>query len=140
MIYIWLAVIIIAVVVEAASSQLLSIWFAAGGLVALIASVFHAPVWLQIVLCLVVTMVTLLLTRPLYKKMMGFKKEDTNAGRYVGQEGLVTETIDNIAARGQVHVLGSVWTARSSDGSVIEKDTLVHVDAIEGVKLIVSKK
>jgi membrane protein implicated in regulation of membrane protease activity len=140
MIYIWLAVIIIAVAIEAATPQLLSIWFAAGGLVALISAALGAPLWLQIALCLVVTLTTLLLTRPMVKRMTHFKREDTNAGRYIGREGVVLETIDNLAARGQVNVMGSVWTARSSDGSVIEKDALVLVDAIEGVKLMVSKK
>ena len=140
MIYIWLVVIILAVIVEASSPQLLSIWFAAGGLAALIAAAFKADLWLQITLFIVVTLAALLLTRPLAKKLTSFKREDTNAGRYIGKEAIVTETIDNVAAKGQVNALGSVWTARSQDGSVIEKDSLVIVNSIEGVKLIVSKK
>ena len=68
---------------------------------------------------------------------MTFKKEDTNAGRYLGKIGIVTSEINNIAAVGQVKVLGNVWSARSSDGSIIPAGASVLVLRIEGVKLIV---
>ena len=101
MTYVWLALIIVAVAVEACTAQLLSIWFVAGGLAALIAALCHAELWLQIVLFVAVTALALLATRPLVKKMLRFQKTDTNADRYVGKEGIVTAAIDNIAGTGQ---------------------------------------
>lgn len=71
------------------------------------------------------------------KKAMSFQKEDTNAGRIVGQKGIVTEAVENDQGKGQVNVSGSIWTARSMDQTVIPKGASVLVDAIEGVKLIV---
>ena len=56
----------------------------------------------------------------------------------VGQPALVTETIDNLAEKGQAKIRGNLWTARSADGSVIEEGKTVTVVRIEGVKLIVS--
>ena len=50
------------------------------------------------------------------------------------------EEIDNLSSKGQVKTLGQVWTARSSDASIIAKDTVVIVRKIDGVKLIVSNK
>ena len=68
---------------------------------------------------------------------MNFKKEDTNAGRYIGKDGIVIAQINNTLGEGQVNVLGSVWTARSENGSIIKVGENVQIKAIEGVKVIV---
>lgn len=70
--------------------------------------------------------------------MTRFHKAETNADRYIGKTGVVTEEIDNTAGRGLVKVLGSIWTARSEDGAVIAAGENVLVKRIEGVKVIVS--
>ena len=137
-IMIWVAVIILAVVVEAASPQLISLWFAGGGLVGLIAAVFGAPLWLQVILAASVTLVLLLATRPFVRRFLADKETHTNADRVVGREAVVTEAIDNVLAKGRVTVLGGDWTARSLDGVAIPTGTKVKVERIEGVKLIVS--
>lgn len=136
--YFWLAVIIVAAVVEGSTAQLVSIWFVAGGVGALIANLCGAELWTQTVVFVVVTAVTLVSTRPLVKKLMNFKKEETNADRYIGKDGIVIAEINNTLGVGQVNVLGSVWTARSEDGSVIKIGEHVLIKAIEGVKLIVT--
>ena len=133
--YVWLAVIVVMAIVEAGTSQLVSFWFVVGGIVALLVSVFVPTIWIQLLVFLVVTGVTLVATRPLVKKMMQFKKEDTNAGRFIGKEGFVIVNIDNEAGTGQVNVGGSIWSAKSVDGSVITKGRSVKVEEIEGVKL-----
>ena len=138
--YLWLAVIIAAIIVKAVTSQLVSIWFVGGGIAALIASIFDAPFWLQLTSFVVITGILLVATRPMVNKMLAFKKESTNADRYVGKEGIVIEQIDNTAAQGQVKVLGNIWTARSADGSVIPVGANVTVLRIEGVKLLVELK
>ena len=120
----WLVVIVIAVVVEACTVQLVSVWMAIGGVVQ--TAVFAG-----------VTALALLISRPMVKKVMHFQKVDTNAGRYIGKTGIVTARIDNTEGIGQVTVLGSVWTARSADGSVLPEGENVVIKAIEGVKLIV---
>lgn len=133
----WLAALIVFAIAEAATVQLVSIWFACGSLAALIAAAFHAQFWLQIVLFLVVSAVTLVLTRPIIKKSMAKTYRPTNADRVIGKPCYVTEKIDNIAAEGAVTVGGKTWTARSKTGEVLEEGTLVRPVAIEGVKLIV---
>lgn len=138
--YIWLAVIIFSIIIEAVTAQLVSIWFVAGGLAALIAGMCGAAIWLQILLFLAVTAIALLATRPLVKRMMHFKQTETNADRYIGKEGVVTVPIDNTQGTGQVTVLGSQWTARSADGAPIPVGADVIVNRIEGVKVLVSLK
>lgn len=133
----WLAALIVFAIAEAATVQLVSIWFACGSLAALIAAAFHAELWLQIVLFLVVSAVTLILTRPILKKSMAKTYRPTNADRVIGKPCYVTEEIDNLAGKGAVTVAGKTWTARSKTGEVLEEGALVTPLAIEGVKLIV---
>lgn len=134
----WTAVIIIAIALEAATAQLVSIWFAGGGLAGLIAHFLHAPFWLQVIAAAVATLILLLATRPLVWRFLRGKETRTNADRVVGRTAVVTEPIDNVLAKGRVSVLGSDWTARSLDGGAIPAGAQVRVERIEGVKLIVS--
>lgn len=135
--YIWLAIIVIAAVIEGTTAQLVSIWFVVGGVGALIADLCGAEIWLQSLIFIVVTGLTLIFTRPIVKKLMNFKKEDTNSGRYIGKEGLVITEINNTLGEGQVKVLGNVWAARSADSSIIKIGENVLIQSIQGVKLIV---
>lgn len=137
-ILVWVAVIVLAVIFEAASTQLVSIWFVGGGAAGLIAHFLHAPFWLQVIAAAVVTLVLLLVTRPFVERFLKAKETRTNADRVVGKTAVVTEPIDNVNARGRVSVLGGDWTARSADGLPIAAGMEVTVERIEGVKLIVS--
>lgn len=134
---IWGVLIVLFLIVEGATVSLASIWFAIGSAAALIAALLHAPLWLQIVLFIVVSVAALVLTRPLAKKYINGKTQATNADRVIGADGYVTEAIDNLSSSGAVHIGGKDWTARSADGSPIEKGTLVRAERIDGVKLIV---
>ncbi len=134
----WLIVMVLFLVVEAATVGLVCIWFAVGALAALIAALLGAEIWLQIVLFLVVSAVALYFTRPLAKKYVNAKVEPTNADMVIGKECRVTEAIDNIAGTGAVYVDGKTWTARSESDEVIPEGTLVTAKSIDGVKLIVA--
>ncbi|MBE6967760.1 MAG: NfeD family protein [Oscillospiraceae bacterium] len=138
MLIVWGVLFVAFLVIEGVTAGLTSIWFALGALVAFIAALCHGPIWLQIALFAVVSVVVLYLTRPLVKKYINSRAKPTNADRVIGQIGLVEEDIDNIEAAGAVRIGGKVWTARSADGSPIAKGTLVRAEKIEGVKLIVS--
>ena len=133
----WTAAIILFLVVEAATAGLTCIWFALGSAAALLTAWLRGPIWLQIIWFLVVSIAALLLTRPLAKKFINARKEPTNADRVLGRIGIVTETVDNIAATGAVKVEGQVWTARSADGEIIAMGEQVVALEIRGVKLIV---
>lgn len=137
MIYFWIAVTIVFVIIEVATTQLVTIWFALGSAAALLACTLKAELYIQIIIFAVVSTLALVLTRPLVKKLNKKEFLPTNADRNIGKSATVTETIDNIAGKGSVSVDGTIWTARSSDGSIIEKDTIVTVEKIDGVKLIV---
>ena len=135
---VWTAAIILFGVVEAVTAGLVSIWFVAGALVALVAAFVGAPLWLQIVLFLVVSAVALALTRPLLRKITTAKAEATNADRVLGEVAKVTETIDNENSTGAVYVDGKTWTARSVDDTIIPAGSRVKIENMQGVKLLVT--
>lgn len=137
MLYTWGALIVVFLIVEGVTAGLASIWFALGSLAALIAALLGAPVWLQIVLFVAVSTVTLIFTRPLARKYVNTRTQPTNADRVIGREATVTERIDNLAGKGYVSVDGRLWPARSKSGAPIEAESVTVVRAIEGIKLIV---
>ena len=134
---VWLVLMVLLLILEAATAGLTSIWFALGALAALIASLFGGALWLQLVWFFAVSLLTLWLTRPLALKYLNSRRVATNADRVIGAEAVVTEDIDNVAGSGAVHVDGHEWTARSGSGANIAKGAVVRVERIEGVKLIV---
>ena len=134
---VWVVLMVVFLVVEAATAGLTCIWFAIGSLAALIAALFDAQLWLQIVWFLVISFVTLYFTRPLVKKYVNSRSQPTNADMVIGKEALVTEDIDNVEATGAGSGGGKVWTARPADGGHIKSGAVVSVLRIEGVKLIV---
>lgn len=136
---IWCVILIALLLAELSTANLTTIWFAGGALFAWFASLLKAPLWLQILVFFIVSIVTLILTRPLVKKMMARKVVPTNADRAVGKEAWVTATVDNTRGEGIVNLEGSDWSAISESGEVLAEGTGVVVREIRGVKLVVSK-
>ena len=137
--WIWLGLVILFLIVEAACPiHLVSLWFAAGSLVALAVFYLHGPLWLQITAFLAVSCALLAALWPLTKKYLNPGHTATNVDSVIGSVGLVTAAIDNITATGQVKLGGMEWTARSTSGDPIAAGVMVRVDRIEGVKVFVS--
>ena len=135
----WVVLMVVFLVVEAACPiHLVSIWFAAGSLVAAIVAALGGQLWLQILLFLLVSCGLLAALWPFVKKVLNPKRTATNIDAMIGTEGYVTVAVDNLNAEGKVKLGGMEWTARSADGKKIPAATLVKVDRIEGVKAIVS--
>ena len=136
---IWAVLAVIFLIVEAACPiHLVSIWFVAGSLVALVASVLGWAPWLQVTLFVLVSGALLATLWPLVRKHLNPKVEKTNVDAVIGATGLVTVAIDNLTATGQVKLGSMEWSARSTTGKVIPVGTVVRVDRIEGVKTFVS--
>ena len=134
----WLGLMVLFLLVEANTVSVVSIWFAVGALVALVASLVGAEIWLQAVLFFVVSAGLLAALRPVVRKYFRPKLTKTNVDAVIGSQGYVTAQIDNLSGKGQVKLGAMEWTARSTDGSIISEGTLVKVDRIEGVKAFVT--
>lgn len=134
---VWLILLVVLVTGEAITVGLTFIWFAVGAMGGLLVAVLGGAVWLQVVVFLVLSALTLILVRPAAAKLLTPGISPTNADRVLSQIALVTEEIDNIAEKGQVKLFGQVWTARSENGEVIPAQSRVRILRIEGVKVFV---
>ena len=132
---IWLGLMVAFLIAEASTVTVISLWFAAGSLVAMAMALLGGAIWLQVLTFLVVSAVALTALRPLVRKYLTPKLTATNIDSVIGSVGIVTATIDNVGATGQVKLNGMEWTARSTSGESIPAGSKVRVDKIEGVKV-----
>ena len=137
---IWLGILAALLFIEAIPAGLTTIWFAGGAFIAAIASYAGANLTIQILLFLCVSVILLIFTRPVAMRYFNKETVQTNANSLIGKKAVVIQEIDNLAQTGQVRINDIEWTARSvDDGVKIEKDTIVEIREIQGVKLIVRK-
>ena len=136
--YIWIAVMILAAVFEGITTQLVSVWFVIGALVAAIISFFVPNFAVQFALFVGVSLFMLIITKPFVKKLKQAKSEPTNADRNIGKTAVVIQQINNTTGTGQVKLAGSTWTARTVNGEIVDEGQKVTGQEISGVKLIVS--
>lgn len=134
----WLVLLVLFLAAEAATVTITSLWFAAGALAALVVNLLGGGIWFQVSVFLVTATVLLTALRPLVRRFLTPKVTRTNVDSVIGSSGLVTASIHNVEARGQVKLGAMVWTARSSSGDPIAEGTLVRVDRVEGVKVFVT--
>lgn len=134
----WFLMMVAFLIAESSTVALVSLWFAVGALAALVASLLHAQLWVQVVVFLAVSCALLALLRPLVRKFLNPRIVKTNVDSIIGTVGKVTQTVDNLASAGQVKLGAMEWTARSASGEVIPEGALVRVERIEGVKVFVT--
>ena len=137
MVYVWLGLIVAFIAVEAATVNLVSIWFIGGAVAGLVCAILGGPALLQWTVFIAVSAGLLALLRPVLKKYLRVKPMKTNADRLVGQEALVTEQIDNLRETGAIRINGVLWTAKSADDTQIPIGTRVVIERIEGAKVYV---
>ena len=141
-IYIWLTVLVLCIVIEAITPNLVTIWFIPASFIAFLFAVFHAPSWLQVTAFISSGLILLFTTKPFFERLLhSAPAAKTNIDAIIGKNALVVEEIDNISECGAVKVDGKVWSARNilSDDT-IKVGEIVEVKEIQGVKLMCSKK
>ena len=122
----WLIVAVVLGMIEAATANLVTVWAAIAALAAAVCAAFGAGGYALFAVFVVA------------KQIMLKKAVPTNADRIIGAEGIVTERIEPLENKGQIKVMGQVWSAKSADDKVIEVGTKVTVTALEGVKAVVA--
>lgn len=137
---VWLVITVIFLVAEAATVQLVSIWFACGAVCALLTSLVTGSLVWQIVVFLVVSTLLLIFTKPLSAKLLAKGGAKTNADSLVGQSALLIEEVDNDSAKGALKLGGTTWSVKSLTGERLPAGTRVVIEKIEGVKLYVRKE
>lgn len=136
----WLVAFGVLLLIEILTLGLTTIWFAAGALAAFLMAALSLPLLVQIVVFLVVSVLLLIFTRPIMTKHLNAKTTKTNAESLVGDKARVLIPVNNLKEEGQVMVNGMEWTARSTKDEVtFQKDEMVRIAGISGVKLIIEK-
>jgi len=133
----WFVLFLVFLFIELITVTLVTIWFAIGAIAALITTLFTDSIVIQTIVFLVVSIISLLISKPLVKKFKKFDITPTNSDRVIGKIGDVTKKI-GINKYGEVKIFGTTWTASADE--VIEVGEKVKVLSIEGVKLIVKKE
>lgn len=135
--WIWIAVIVFAVVIEAVTDQLISIWFVPAAIVSTILDHFKVDIVWQILVFLLLSLVGIVFLRRFLTKFVPDRSTKTNIDAIIGEKCIVTEKIDNFAGCGQAKVKGQTWSARGLlDDDVFEVGETLRIVAIEGVKII----
>ena len=134
----WLAAMVVFIAAEAMTVSLVSIWFAAGALGAIIVALLGGGLVLQVTVFLALAVALLLSLRSIVRKHFTPHVTKTNIDSVIGATGIVVTPVNNIAALGQVQINGMEWSARSSENTHIPAGTMVRVDRVEGVKVFVT--
>ena len=138
MLIVWGVFIVITVIIEFETQDLVTIWFTLGAIIAIISCALKAEIWLQLVLFLVVSTIAIILTRPLAKKMQEKEIIHTNADRIIGKTAIVTQTISQNQI-GEIKIEGRFWRAICLDNKKFNIDDKVLIKAISGTKVVVSE-
>ena len=138
---IWLFVMVSLVIIEVMTVGLVTIWFVPGALAAAILSYYGYGTIVQLVVFFILSLILLLITRPLAVRYMKKGLPKTNVNSLIGRNAIVSETVDNLAQTGKV-MLGDVeWLARAPEDEMsIQKGAEVSVKEVQGVRLIVEEK
>ena len=118
---IWLVIVAVMLIIEIFTMGLTTIWFSIGALASAIAAAFGAPLGIQILLFVAVSLLVMFLVRPFAMRVVN------------------KERIDNLKEQGKVIFRGVDWMARSIDNSLIPEGELVQIEEVSGVKLVVKK-
>ena len=139
-VYFWLLILIVCLVAEAVTVQLVTIWFAAGAVGALLAANFGLGIGAQLTIFLLLSVALLLPLRPLMRNALRTGRSKTNADRILDQTAVVIQEINNREEHGQIRLMGQVWTARSlQENDCIPEGETVIVRSISGVKAMVER-
>ncbi|HIT84660.1 MAG TPA: NfeD family protein [Candidatus Ornithomonoglobus intestinigallinarum] len=138
---IWFAAVIVFLIIEGVTYQLVSIYLAAGAVGGLVMYILDFDFMPQMIVFLIVSVLLLILVRPIsVKAMKNGGRLRTNTDSLIGKKVYITKTVDNIMDSGEGRVNGSDWSVRSDSGAVIAAGKTAVVERIEGVKLIVKEE
>ena len=140
---IWFGVVVLTLIVEGQTADLVAIWFAPSAFVALILSFFQVQFWVQFGVFVGLTLIGLLLSFTIFRPMMKKREKTvkTNVDAMAGKLALVEEDVNNAIPTGVAKINGQLWTARMVDpAATAKKGEWVEIVRVEGSKLICRPK
>ena len=139
-IWVWLGIVVVALVLEFITMELVSIWFAFGGFVSLIMSACGASVASQWIVFGLLSLGCILGLRKVSLKLLqkDIDNKVTSKELAIGTETRLLEDIA-VTKKGLIKVNGVEWSAISEKGEDIKAGALVKIVAQQGNKYVVKK-
>ncbi len=134
----WGVLIVVSIIVELITDELTIIWGTVGAIFAFLAALLHTDVWIQLLVFVVFTTLTIIVSKPIIKKYAQKEVIRTNADRIIGMVAVVSEPFEN-GNVGKVTVNGQVWRAVSASNEQFFEGEKVKVEGLSGTKVIISK-
>ena len=134
----WLIIAGLAFVAEIFTAGFLIFWFGISALVTMVLSFFVSDIIIQSTVFIILSIILLLLTRPIVNKFVNTKTVNTNVFSLIGKKGKVIKELNPIDGKGQIKVNGEIWSAEEVNGKIIPENAEVEIIDIKGVKAIVS--
>ena len=137
----WLILFVVLLVIEIFTMGLTTVWFAGGAAIAFILAFAGFDLPVQVIIFLLVSVLLLVLTRPIAIRFFNKERQYTNVESLIGQKAVVLERIDTLRGVGRAEVNGMEWAAKTDEAEEnIEAGEIVIIEGIQGVKLIVRKE
>ena len=134
----WVAVGVVALVIELSTAALVSIWFVPAALLTCLVSLVTDSFLIQILVFIILSIVAMIISRKVYKKYIKKDKDEVDANsNLIGKYGKTTEDTDGL--NGKVLVGDIYWKAKTQNGDTIPKDESVKIVSVEGTTLIITK-
>ena len=139
-IWIWVAVVAASLVIEVATMEMVSLWTAIGGLVALLLAALGVGFDIQLIVFFTLSILLLVSLRKLaLKYQLKNSKNKVGTDLIIGStQKLLSEITDDI--NGTIKINGVTWTAITTTDEKLPAGTVVEILEIKGNKLIVKKK
>ena len=139
-VYIWLGITALALIVEFLTTEMVSVWFIGGGLIAMILAIFKVQWYVHVPVFIVVSLLCMLLFRKLLLKKFDKPDQKTNAETVIGKEFALLSPIKFNEA-GSIKINDVIWSAvGETQTTEIEQGKIVIVIGLKGNKYIVKEK
>ena len=147
--WIWIVLAAALCVGEMLTASFFMLPFAVGAGAAALANAVGAPLWMQFLLLVAVSITALVTLRPLANLVSKGSSEKAGAERLVGGIGVVIESgVGDISTGGsstkgrefRVLVERDEWNATCSDNAALAVGTEIEVLRVEGAHLVVKKR
>ena len=135
--YVWLILFLVFLGLEIMTTGVFFfLCFSTGALFAMLFSLLGANFQTELIIFCIVSLASILLIRPLFKRYIAKQKTETNVDSLIGAKAIVIDEI-KVNGMGKVKIEGEVWLAVSKED--IAKGETVIVEAVDGTKLVVKK-
>lgn len=138
--WVWMALAALFIVGEIFTQGFFLFWFGVGAAVAGVLAILGLGFGWQLGAFVVVSGVLFAVSRRFAEKISKKQPPGIGADRFIGQEGIVLEEIDNVKNTGQVRVKKDAWRADSETGEIIPEGAQIIVTRLDGTHMVVKIK